>query len=215
VHLSEGVLAPQVLAVSWGAAAVAIGVGVKKMSPAAMPRVAVLAAAFFVVSLIRVPLGPAAAHLVLNGVMGVLLGWCVFPALAAALLLQAVFFGFGGLTSLAANVLIMGGAAAVARGVFVLARSRRESPAATAVRGALAGASGIAVGTALLAGALAASGREFSGVVVVLVAAHLPVAAVEAAVAAAVLWFLARVAPEQLPAAKVAGEVDGDGPSGL
>ncbi len=200
MHVSEGVLSPQVLVGSWAVAAAAIGVGVKKMTPEAMPRVAVLAAAFFVVSLIRVPLGPAAAHLVLNGVMGVLLGWCVFPALAAALLLQAVFFGFGGLTSLAANVLIMGVAAAAARGVFVVGRRRRESPATTAVRGALAGATGVVVGTALLAGALVASGREFSGAVAVLVAAHLPLAAVEAAVAAAVLSFLARVAPELLPA---------------
>ncbi len=202
MHVGEGILAPEVVAVSWAGAAVAIGVGVKRMKPEAMPRVAVLAAAFFVVSLIRVPVGPAAAHLVLNGVMGVMLGWCVFPALAAALLLQAVFFGYGGLTSLGANVLIMGVAAAAARGVFVIGRSCGEPLAATAGRGGLAGASGIVVGMALLAGALAASGREFSGAVAVLVAAHLPVAAIEAAVAAAALSFLARVAPELLPAGR-------------
>ncbi len=215
MHVGEGVLAPQVVAVSWVVATAAIAAGVRKMNAEAMPRVAVLAAAFFVVSLIRVPLGPAAAHLVLNGVMGVLLGWCVFPALAAALLLQAVFFGFGGVTSLAANVLIMGVAAAAARGLFVVGRSPHESPTTTAVRGALAGAAGIVVGAALLAGALAASGREFFAAVAVLAAAHLPLAGVEAAVAAAVLSFLARVAPELLPGgARDTREVEGDGRGG-
>lgn len=204
MHVGEGILTAPVLAVSWAGATVAIGVGVKRMKAEALPRVAVLAAAFFVASLIQVPLGPASAHLVLNGVMGVVLGWCVFPALASALLLQAVFFGFGGLTSLAANVMIMGTAAAAARAVFVVGRSRRETPTSTAVRGALAGANGIVVGTALLAAALAASGREFTGAAAVLVAAHLPVAAIEAAVAAAVLSFLARVRPELLPAGRPA-----------
>lgn len=209
MHVGEGILAPPVLAVSWAGAVAAIGVGVRRLDAEAVPRVAVLAAAFFVASLIQVPLGPASSHLVLNGVMGVVLGWGVFPALAAALLLQAVFFGFGGLTSLGANVMIMGVAAATARGVFVAGRSRQETAAATAVRGALAGAAGIVVGTAMLAAALAASGREFVPAAGFVAAAHLPVALIEAAVAAAGLSFLARVRPELLPAAR-RGRYGGD-----
>lgn len=199
MHVVEGVLSPSVLAVSWVGAAAAIAAGVRRMAAEEVPRVALLAAAFFVISLIRVPLGPASAHLVLNGVMGVLLGWSTFPALAAALLLQAVFFGFGGFTSLGANVVIMGVAALAARGVFALGRSPAEGAGATAGRGAVAGAVGVVVGVALLGGALAASGREFLPAVGVMALAHLPVAVVEAVVAAAGLSFLALMRPQLLP----------------
>lgn len=199
MHVAEGILTPPVAAAAWAAAAVGIGVGLRRLDPDVVPRTAVLASAFFVASLIQVPLGPASAHLVLNGLMGVLLGWLVFPALAVALLLQAVFFGFGGLTSLGANVLIMGLPAMLARAVFTVGRSQPEARAVTAIRGGLAGAAGILAGTMVLSGFLAAAGREFLAAVAVIAAAHLPVAGVEAGVAAAVLSFLARVRPELLP----------------
>ena len=38
--------------------------------------------------------------LVLNGLMGLMLGWAALPAVFTALLLQAVFFGHGGYTTL-------------------------------------------------------------------------------------------------------------------
>lgn len=199
MHLGEGVLAPSVLVVTWAGAVAGMGVGLKRLKPEVVPRVAMLGAAFFVASLIQVPLGPASVHLVLNGVMGVVLGWCAFPALAAALLLQAVFFGYGGLTSLGANVLVMGGAALAARQVFVVAHGRPVSPAAVGAAGALAGGTGTVVGTALLAGLLVASGGQFKAAVVAVAVAHLPLAAVEAAVAAAGLSLLARLRPELLP----------------
>ena len=198
MHIGEGILTPPVAAATWVAGAACIGVGLRRLDPDVIPRVAVLSSAFFVASLIQVPLGPASAHLVLNGLMGVLLGWTVFPALAVALVLQAVFFGFGGFTSLGANVLIMGSGALAARAVFRAGRRDRVAAGAL-VRGGMAGAVGILVGAATLAALLAAGGREFAGAVAVIAAAHLPVAAAEAMVTAAVLSFLARVRPELLP----------------
>ena len=70
-------------------------------------KVGILAAAFFVASLIHVPLGPANAHLTLNGLVRLLLGWGAFPAILVALSLQTTFFQFGGLTTLGVNTLIM------------------------------------------------------------------------------------------------------------
>lgn len=198
MHIGEGILSPSVAAATWVAGAAAIGAGLRRLEPDVVPRVAVLSSAFFVASLIQVPLGPASAHLVLNGLMGVLLGWTVFPALAVALVLQAVFFGFGGFTSLGANVLIMGSGALAARVVFQVGRRDREV-VGVLVRGGMAGAVGILAGAATLAGLLAAGGREFAGAVAVIVVAHLPVAAAEAMVTAAVLSYLARVRPELLP----------------
>jgi len=203
VHVAEGILTPGVAAGGWVLAAAGIGAGLRRLDPDAIPKVGVLSSTFFVASLIQVPLGPASAHLVLNGLMGVLLGWQVFPALAVALILQAVFFGFGGLTSLGANVLIMGVPALLARLVFAAGRPPVEARSATLVRGGLAGATGIVGGAALLSLFLAASGREFAAAVAVIAAAHLPVAGVEALVAGAVLSFLARVRPELLPPANL------------
>jgi cobalt/nickel transport system permease protein len=72
-----------------------------------VPKVAILSSVFFVASLIHVPLGPSSVHLILNGIMGVLLGWTAFPAILVALALQGVLFQFGGITTLGVNTLNM------------------------------------------------------------------------------------------------------------
>src|SRR5512147_1129646 len=79
MHISEGVLSPAVLAGGAGLAAAGCAIGLKKLDYEAIPRVAILSAAFFVASLIHVPIGPVGAHLVLNGLMGLLLGWVAVP----------------------------------------------------------------------------------------------------------------------------------------
>ena len=111
MHISEGVLNAPVL-ISCGAAAIAgTAIGLKKIDMDRIMHVSLLTATFFIASLIHVPLGPGSIHLVLNGLLGVILGWASFPAIVTALLLQAVFFQYGGLTSLGANTIIMAGPA--------------------------------------------------------------------------------------------------------
>ena len=73
MHISEGVLSAPVLTTGAVLAAVGVAVGLKKMDDERVPQVGVLSAAFFVASLIHVPVGPSAAHLVLNGLLGLLL----------------------------------------------------------------------------------------------------------------------------------------------
>ncbi len=68
---------------------------------------AVLSSVFFIASLIHVPVGPSAAHLILNGVCGLLLGWMAFPAILVGLALHALLFQFGGLTTLGVNTFNM------------------------------------------------------------------------------------------------------------
>ena len=46
-------------------------------------------------------------HLILNGLLGAILGFAAFPAICVALLLQAVLFQYGGLTVLGVNTLDM------------------------------------------------------------------------------------------------------------
>ena len=73
-----------------------------------MAQVGILSSAFFMASLIHVPIGPSSVHLLLNGIVGLLLGWGAFPAILVGLALQAMFFQFGGITVLGVNTLNVG-----------------------------------------------------------------------------------------------------------
>ena len=100
MHISEGVLSAPVLITGAVLTAVGVGIGLKKMDYEKIPEVAVLTSAFFVASLIHIPIGPSSVHLILNGLIGLLLGWSAFPAILVGLALQAILFQFGGFTSL-------------------------------------------------------------------------------------------------------------------
>jgi cobalt/nickel transport system permease protein len=164
-----------------------------------VPEVAVLAAAFFVASLIHFPVGPGSIHLTLNGLLGLLLGWMVFPAALIALALQAVVFQHGGLTTLGVNTVIVavpGVISCYVLRIFI----RRGAISACLAAGAVAGAAGVALGVVLMALALVGTGEEFLPVVKVLALAHLPAVFIEAGVSAFVVTFLFKVKPEVLGA---------------
>ena len=114
MHISEGVLPGSLLVTGWVLTIAGTYMGLKKLDNDRIPLAALLAATFFVASLIHVPAGPTSVHLVLNGLAGILLGWTVFPVLLTGLFLQAVLFQFGGLTVLGVNAFNMAFPALVA-----------------------------------------------------------------------------------------------------
>ena len=197
VHLSEGILSGPVLAGGALLAALGVARGLRAMDDDAIPRTAILTTVFFVASLIHVPIGPASIHLILSGLCGLLLGWRAFPSLLVALFLQAILFGFGGLTVLGVNTFIL---AAPAVGLGLLGRGwlRRAalSPRRATVCGAVVGAGSILASGLLAAAALALTERTFIGAAGVLLAAHAPLMAVEAILTGGLAAFLARVRPE-------------------
>src|SRR5262249_23149642 len=74
-----------------------------------IPLVALLTASFFVASLIHVPVpGLPKTHLLLNGLLGVILGRRALLAVPLGLFLQAALFGHGGFQSLGVNSCVMG-----------------------------------------------------------------------------------------------------------
>lgn len=196
-HIPDGVVTIPVLAAGAAITVGGLAWGLRALSPERMPRVAVLSAVFFVASLIHLPAGPASVHLILNGLMGAVLGAAAYPAIVVALLLQAVLFGFGGLAVLGVNAADMGVPALLA-GLAFRALWRRDAPRRTAVLGALCGGGAVVLTSLMLAGALALSGREFLPAAQVVVLTALPVVAVEAAFTAAALGLIARVKPELL-----------------
>src|SRR5258708_24003609 len=71
-------------------------------------RAAILASAFFVASQIHVGRPVGTAHLLLNSLVGVILGRRALLAIPVGLFMQMVLFGHGGWTTLGLNSCIMG-----------------------------------------------------------------------------------------------------------
>jgi cobalt/nickel transport system permease protein len=201
MHISEGVLSAPVLITGAVLSAAGVAVGLKKMSYDKIPHVAVLSSAFFVASLIHIPVGPSSAHLVLNGLLGILLGWMAFPSILVALSLQALLFQFGGFTTLGINTLVMATPAVISY-LFFSPLSRKANFSIVAVAGFLAGVSGIAFGVLFIAFALISTGESFTNVAKVIAIAHLPIMAIEGVVTAFCLVFLKKVKPEILEVSK-------------
>lgn len=197
MHISEGVLSPSVLIAGALLATGGVAIGIRKMDYRRIPEVAVLSSAFFVASLIHVPIGPVNAHLILNGLVGILLGWMAFPSILVALLLQALLFQFGGLTTLGINTLIMAVPAITAYYLFGFL-IKKGNHALTVVSGFLAGATGVGAAGLIVALSLLGTGDEFINIIKIVLAAHIPVMLIEGIITAFCIVFLKRIKPELL-----------------
>lgn len=107
MHISDGVLAPSVLATGYVVAGGLTALGLRRIRDRDYPLVGIMTAAFFVASLVSVPAGPTSMHLTFNSLVGILLGARCFPAILVALFLQAALLGHGALTTLGVNTVIM------------------------------------------------------------------------------------------------------------
>jgi cobalt/nickel transport system permease protein len=196
-HIPDGVLSNPVLVTGGILAMAGVARGLKELEPVRVPKVAMLSAVIFVASLIHLPAGPASVHLLLNGMAGVVLGWAAFPALLAALLLQAVMFGFGGLLVLGVNTVNMA-VPAVLAGMVFRRMAGTGQPRRIALTAALCSGGAVLLTGLMVAGSLALSGREFEAAARLVVLTHLPVMGIEAVFASAAIGLLARVKPEAL-----------------
>lgn len=197
-HIPDGVLSAPVLIAGATVTLTLVSVALRRLDYDRLPQAAVLAATFFVSSLLNIPLGPSSVHLLLNGLMGLMLGWTAVPAILVALALQAAFFGFGGILVLGVNTMNMAVPALFC--MALLAPWLRRLPAGRAFWvGAAAGMSGVMLTGLMVALTLGLSGQAFVPAAKVLVLIYLPLALVEAVITGAVIGFLMRVAPEFLP----------------
>jgi cobalt/nickel transport system permease protein len=213
-HIPDGVLSAPVLATGALVSAGLLAVALRHLDEQRLPQAAVLAAAFFVSSLISVPAGPSTVHLLLNGLMGLVLGWNAVPALLVALLLQAAFFGYGGVIVLGVNMMnvalpaLLCGLALrpmlrpiAAQSVDTTTSARAAWSAArrrALAVGAAAGLLGVLLTGLLVAVSLAASGRMFVPAAKVIALTYVPLALVEGLITAVVVAFLVRVEPRVL-----------------
>ncbi len=197
MHISDGVLSAPV----WlGGYVVTVGIAAicaKKMKAEDMPRMAVMTSAFFVASLIHVPLGPTSVHLILNGLVGIILGPLSFISILTGLTLQALLFQHGGITTIGTNTIMMGVPALLSYKIFGLHKRFRFRSSET-IFAAVAGASGVFFGTLILSALLVTTGSEFIGVAKYAALAHLPVMVIEGIITGFVVSFLMKIKPEIL-----------------
>ena len=198
MHISEGILATPVLVGGAALTAAGLGVALKKLNNEDIPKVGVLSAGFFVAGLIHVPIGVASVHLVLNGLIGLILGWLSFPAIFVGLLLQSIMFQYGGITALGVNTFNMAVPALVSYFLFGRLARRTRKSYVSSVSAFLAGSLAIFLSGIFVGFSLYLTGEAFLPAAKLLVAGHIPVMLIEGIITAACLTFLKKVKPELL-----------------
>ena len=197
MHISDGVLSAPVWIGGYAVTAGMVAATMKKMKVEQMPKVAVVTSAFFVASLIHIPIGPTSIHLILNGLVGTILGPMAFVSILLGSALQALLFQHGGITTIGSNAVMMGVPAFLAYKIFSL-RKVFIFKSNEAVFGFLAGALAIFFAVLILATLLVTTGSEFIGVAKYAALAHLPIMIIEGIITGFIASFLMKVKPEIL-----------------
>jgi cobalt/nickel transport system permease protein len=159
VHIPDGYLSPQTCAVMYAAAAPFWVVAVRKvrktLNDKTVPILAIFAALAFAIMMFNIPVpGGTTAHGVGGTLIAIVLGpWAAIIGVSTALILQALFFGDGGITALGANCFNMAIVLPlVGYGVYLLvSRSSGILSQRRVVAAAIGGWAGITA-AALLAG---------------------------------------------------------------
>ena len=199
MHLSEGVLHAPVLLANAVLAAGGIAIGLRKLEQERLPLTALFAAAFFVAGTIHVPVGIGSVHLILNGMAGLFLGWTVFPAFLIALLLQVLFFSFGGFAVLGVNLCIMAIPAIIAHYLWRARLRPQMSLKDRLFVGIGAGVVGVGGAAALASLELMLDGgKSYTDLVWLLLASHLPVFVLDSVISVGVISLLCKMYPDAL-----------------
>lgn len=195
MHISEGILSPPVLIVGGLLSLGGLFLGLKSIKNEDLPKIAVLSSTFFVASLIHIPIGPTSAHLILNGLVGILLGWSAFPAIFLGLILQALIFQFGGFTTLGVNTFAMAFPGVISYYIFSFSKNYSKLFYLGVFLG---GVQATILGTIFISIALLETEKSFWSIVTALLTAHFPIAIIEGIITTLVVSYLKKVKSEVL-----------------
>lgn len=210
MHIPDGILPAAVCAAGYATAGAATWFTLHKIQQQdnpgdGIPKASLLTAVFLVASLIHVPVPPVSVHLVLNGLIGVVLGFYAFPAILIGLFFQAMMFQHGGLTTLGVNATVMGVPALLA---FYLFKMRwlfqEDNRVVTALFGFLCGGGALGISAVSVFILLITNIPAYISVeaekasIYALTIAHLPLMFIEGIFTAFVVVFLQKVKKEML-----------------
>lgn len=200
MHISEGVLKPEILVPAGIITAGLTAYLLYKIKPNDIVRTACMSAVFFVGSFVHFPLGPSSLHLVLGGVVGAFSGRFAFLSILVALLFQGVFFGFGGLSTLGVNALIIGLPAIF--GAYFVRLGNEKTKSLQKLFYFLAGFVPVAISSILLSAVLLLNGDEFRVIASLVLLTNSALCVIEGLICALLLSFIAKTYPEFLPCQK-------------
>ncbi|HEV3435951.1 MAG TPA: CbiM family transporter [Gemmata sp.] len=198
VHLSDGAFSTGWTATGFAGTAILLLIAMWKVREEEIPRIGLFSAAFFVGSSIHIKLAllPTSVHLILNGLVGVVLGRRAPLAIIVGLLLQCLLLAHGGLTTLGLNTCIIAIPAVIAGWAYPVLRTLRVPPFA---RGVLLGGGAVALAVTFNFLVLLFGGKEdWSTLARLVLLAHLPVVVVEGLMLGVIVQYLEIVKPEML-----------------
>ncbi|RMH71126.1 MAG: cobalt transporter CbiM [Cyanobacteria bacterium J007] len=209
MHIPDGILPAKICIAGYAIASGFTWYSLRQIdrqpdSQAQIPKASLLTAGFFVASWIHIPIPPVSVHLILNGLLGTVLGYYAFPAIAIGLFFQAVMFGHGGLSTLGVNATMMGVPALISYHLFQWRYPfvKRWGSWASNLFAFFAGAIGLGLAALIFFSLVITTipegfdDRTERGAIYGLILAHLPLMAIEGAFTAMLVGFLQRVKPE-------------------
>jgi len=206
MHIPDGIMSPEVLAVGWVVALAIIALAVlkvnKKTDDKTVPLMAVLAAGIFVAQMLNFPIfGGTTGHLVGAALAVVLVGpWAGVMIITIILIIQCFAFGDGGLTALGLNLTNMAIIGPfVTWGTLKLFRGRMEKMGVLAAAWASVFIASFACALELAASyqiSGGAYGIEAAISMPAMLGYHAVIGIGEAIITAAIYFYLLRVAPD-------------------
>lgn len=195
MHISDGVLTLEVAIVS---SIVAFGFFVysfKNLSNEKIALASAFSALFFVTSFIHIPFGPTQIHLMLIGFIGMFLGSVAIFSISLALILQALLLGFGGLSSIGANILVMGVSSYL---VFLLFKLEIFKRLNEKIKFFLIGFSGVFISSFILFFLLIFSKEEYKKVAYSILIVNIPTMILEGLVTLFLFLYIKKTMPNLL-----------------
>ena len=225
MHISEGILPIDWAGFWWLAAVAFVGFGLtvlrrrREADPRAMPLVAMVGAAIFVISCMPVPIPGvgSCAHPCGVGLGALLLGpWLTVLVASVALTFQALFLAHGGVTTLGADVISMGvvGAFSAYATFRTLCAMRVPLFAAAMAAGVISDWATYATTSLQLAAALSGDGsvgNMFVTIIVAFIPTQVPLGLVEGVMTAVAYRFVLDRRPDLLELPRVSRWVAGTG----
>ncbi|PZP12460.1 MAG: cobalt transporter CbiM [Aliarcobacter butzleri] len=195
MHISDGIISIEVATVSAVATLAFCVYSFRNLTNEKIALVASMSALFFVTSFIHIPFGVTQIHLMLIGFIGIFLGSLAFISIAIALILQALLLGFGGLSSLGANILVMALPAYLVYLIFKLEILKRLNEK---VKFFLVGFLGVFISSLLLFSVLVFSKDEYLAVAYSIIAVNIPTMILEGIVTMFLLLYIKKSMPKLL-----------------
>jgi len=194
MHLADGVLSAPVIAVTYGASIASMAFAAKKIVDEDIPKISLMAGTFFAVSLISIPVPPTSVHPLICGLIGIILGAKAPLAFFVALLLQALLFKHGGITSLGANTIMLSVPAYLS--YLMYKKMPIKKPA---IKAGIIGALSVVMTVIILIILLALTDQRFAqgdfSVIKIAALSHVPIMAIEGILTAFAIGFIEKTKP--------------------